>query len=492
MLNPEALHGVDPKRARALLNNRAAGDLYAFLARTHSLVTPEASFIDADHLRVLAWHVQQAIEGKVRRLLIAVPPRHFKSHVASVAGPAWALGRNPGMRIICASYGTDLSKRFAEQTRQVVTSSLYREIFPKLELSSKTPALDLLKTRASGYRLATSAGGVLTGMGADLLVVDDPMKAVDAQSLTERENVHSWFKGSAMSRFDKPGEGVVIVVMQRLHQDDLIGRLLQEGGWTYLRLPAEADSRINLPCGEDTEFELLPGELLFPERFDHGALAQLRVDLGEAAYNAQILQAPAPAGGAMIKLKWMQRYTEPPAPHEVEMVLQVWDTALADSQSADYSVCSTWAVCGKKLLLLEVLRRQLPYHELEKLVLSQQARHKANLVLVEEAGTGILLQQNLARLQGLGWLKTIKPTGGKIERMAQQLPKLERGRVYLPLSAPWLEAFEHEVSEFPFGRFDDQVDSMAYALRLFDYGLAAPMLRSLSMYRDYAPGRPTL
>jgi hypothetical protein len=199
--------------------------------------------------------------------------------------------------------------------------------------------LDELRTTGKGYRLATSTNGVVTGKGANFIFIDDPMKAVDAQSDLARNSAYEWFKTSLMSRFDKPADGRVIVLMQRLHMDDLIGRLRDEGGWTLLGMPGEGVVRQEFDIGQNEIWDFQPGELLYPEMFSEEDLKQQRWDLGEAAYNAQILQRPIPPGGALFELKHFQRYEQRPS--YFEAIVQSWDPAMVDAETAAFTVCTT-------------------------------------------------------------------------------------------------------------------------------------------------------
>jgi hypothetical protein len=286
-------------------------DLFSFYRLIFPTLAPEAkTFLDARHYQALAAALQKFVTGETPRLLIAIPPRHGKSIFASVALPAWILGSDPKAKIICGSFGDQLAKDFALRTRELLRSSDYHAIFPDTALDVGGTALEELRTTAKGYRLGTSVHGTVTGKGADYIILDDPMKATDASSDSARNAVYEWVKGSLMTRFDKPAEGRMAVVMQRLHQDDLIGRLLADGGWAILEMPGECQRQQIFDLGGGQEWTFKPGDLLFPERFDAAALQQLKYDLGETAYNAQILQRPVPPGGALLKLKYFQRYKQ--------------------------------------------------------------------------------------------------------------------------------------------------------------------------------------
>ena len=283
--------------------------------------------------------------------------------------------------------------------------------------------------------------GPATGKGAHFIIVDDPFKAAEATSELTRNSVYDWFKGSLMTRFDKPAEGAMVVVQQRLHQDDLIGRLRDEGGWDCLEMPAECVERQLYDLGDGETWEFNPGDLLFEERFNHAALEQLFWDLGEIPYNAQILQGPSPPGGALFKLKYFQRYET--APEYYEAIHQSWDPAIVDAETAAFSVCMTWGIIGRKLYLLDVLRKRLDFHSIEPAILHMKQKHNASSVVLETAGVGVAIGNAIVkRPGGWSWLHPHDPKLGKVERAIAQTPKIERKRVYLPVSAPWLETFE--------------------------------------------------
>ncbi len=283
------------------------------LARERFFPFYRLMFSGARHFRALAQALERVANGECRRLLIAIPPRHGKSLFASIAFPAWLLGRDPTRKIICASYGDLLSRDFSNRFRDLLWSKPYQDIFPGAPIARSGSSLSEVRLTSKGYRLATTVQGPATGKGERIIIVDDPLKAAEAASEAARNAAYDWFKGSLMTRVDKPAEGAVVAVMQRLHQDDLIGRLRDEGGWEYLAMPGEFYERTVYDLCDGESWTANPGDLLYPERFDRAALDQLRFDLGEAQYNAQILQRPSPPGGALIKLKHFQRYETPPS-----------------------------------------------------------------------------------------------------------------------------------------------------------------------------------
>jgi predicted phage terminase large subunit-like protein len=293
------------------------------------------------------------------------------------------------------------------------------------------------------------------------------MKAIDASSDSSRNAVYEWVKGSLMTRFDKPAEGRMVVVMQRLHQDDLIGRLLADGGWDILEMPGEFSTRQTFDLGNGAQLTYEPGNLLFPERFNGAALEQLKFDLGEPAFNAQILQRPVPPGGALFKLKHFQRYEK--LPSSFEAVVQSWDPAFVDNETAAFSVCTTWGILGRRLYLIDVFRKRLDFYQVEPAIISLREKYGAHAVVLEVSGIGKAIGNALLKRERTWtWMQPVEPTLGKVERAIAQTPKIERKRVYLPHAAPWLETFENEVAAFPMSKYADQVDSMVHFLGFLD------------------------
>lgn len=480
-------------KLKQLARENSRDDLFSYMRFVHSVVEPGVEFIPAQHLKAIAHHLELVEHGRIRRLAIAVAPRHFKSFAASVAFVTWLLGRHPEKKIICGSYGHDLADEFAFQSRRIMLSDIYKEIFDT-RLDPKGQALTELRTTANGRRFATSVDGAATGKGADIIIVDDPLKASDAHSAPAKERAYSWIKETLMSRFNNPAEGRMVVVMQRLAMDDPIGRLQEEKGWTVLALPAIAQKDMNIAISKSEIWRVKAGDLLFKERFDSEKLEEWKRDLGPSAFNAQVLQQPSPPGGALFKLKWFKRYAGTPPISYFEKVVQSWDTALTDAEDASFNVCTTWGIRGKKLYLLDVYRARLDYDELEKKLLELKEKWQTHVVVVEKAASGHILYSSLSKLQSPHdrWLYNLTPKESKLHRAMYQVPVVERGRVYFPEEAPWLDAFLKELLEFPSSKFDDQVDSFVQFLMLLEYGRGHAALSDLSMYYDWEAGKPFL
>jgi predicted phage terminase large subunit-like protein len=441
-------------------------DLPAFIERSFSELNPQTEFLMNWHIELIARALEDCRTGKIKRLIINVPPRSLKSHCASVAFVAYLLGHDPSAQIICASYAQDLSDKHARDTRALMNSKFYRELFPT-RMSSTKQAVGEFLTTAGGTRLATSVGGVLTGRGADFIIIDDPIKPDDALSESQRRSTNSWYDNTVVSRLNDKRTGCIIVIMQRLHEDDLVGHVKEHGGWTELRFPAIAEEEethiIRGPF--DTLYRHIRhiGEALHPEREPLEVLNQLRAVLGEYNFAGQYQQAPAPFEGGTVKLAWFKTYNDQTLPTEFELIFQSWDTANKASELNDYSVCTTWGLKNKRLYLIHVLRKRLEYPELKRLVRSHAQIHSARNVLIEDKASGTQLIQEL-RNEGFSSVTRYTPTLDKELRMHSVTPTIENGLVFIPEKAEWLAVYLHELTTFPSSKFDDQADSTSQAL----------------------------
>jgi len=307
-----------------------------------------------------------------------MPPRHLKSHLVSVAFPAWCLGRNPSLQILCVSYAQDLADKLARDCRRIVMSDWYRCLFPT-RLAPRHQAVAEFETTQQGSRLATSVGGVLTGRGADIIVIDDPLKPEEALSQAQRRSANEWFDHTLYSRLNDKEKGSIILIMHRLHEDDLVGHVLAQEDWEVVRFPAiaEADERylIDTLAGPRV-FTRARGEALHPARESLAMLEQIRRTIGEYNFAGQYQQAPAPLGGGLVKAAWFRHYAPDEMPATFERVVQSWDTASKATELNDFSVCTSWGILGKDLYLLDVLRQRMEYPELKRAVREQYARFR--------------------------------------------------------------------------------------------------------------------
>jgi predicted phage terminase large subunit-like protein len=440
-------------------------DFYCFMLRCFTELNSGASFLPSGHIEVLAAKLQAVRDSRTRRLIVNIPPRHLKSLAVSIALPAWLLGHEPNAGIVGVTYGQELSDKFARDCRAVMMSSWYQSLFDT-RLSPNRPSLQELVTTGGGFRMATSVGGVLTGRGADFVIIDDPLKPGDAMSESRRAAANQWFDGTLYSRLNDKTKGAIVIIMQRLHEDDLVGHVLRREGWDVLSFPAiaETDERlvVDTPCGP-RDFDRKAGEALHPERESLETLGQIRAMIGEYNFAGQYQQTPAPAGGGMVKEAWFRRYRIEDLPSSFDRIVQSWDTANKPTELADYSVCTTWGLKGPNFWLLNVLRKKFAYPELKRAVREQGELFKPAVILVEDKASGTQLIQELIA-DGLSQVTRYAPDGDKIMRLHAQTATIENGFVHVPETAPWLPDYLAEFMLFPNARYDDQVDSTAQAL----------------------------
>jgi predicted phage terminase large subunit-like protein len=374
------------------------------------------------------------------------------------------MGHDPTRRIICVSYSGDLARKHSNDYRALLESPCMRRIFPTARIGPYKNSETEIELTARGFRLATSVGGTLTGRGGDIIVIDDPLKLDDAMSEVKRTAANQWFTNTLLSRLDDKRTEAIVVVMQRVHMDDLTGFLLERSDeWEVLSLPAiaEVDEIIEVAPGR-TRLRRA-GEVLSPEREPIEILEALKLQIGSDAFSAQFQQAPTPPGGAMIKRAWVERYEELPAQDQCLFVMQSWDTASKGGPENDWSVCTTW-IYGRDRVwyLADVWRGKVEYPALKAMMRSLAKKWKARRVLVEDAGAGTSLVQELRR--EIPGVIAIRPERDKISRMAVASAKFEARQVRLPERAPWLADLEAELFAFPGSRHDDQCDSISQAL----------------------------
>jgi predicted phage terminase large subunit-like protein len=443
-------------------------DLSTFIERAFYELNPQTVFLGSLHIELLASKLEGCRRGKIRRLIVNLPPRSLKSHAASVAFPAWLLGHDPTKQIICASYGQDLADKHARDCRTLMASAFYWRLFLNTHLSMEKQSVNEFMTTAQGFRMATSVGGVLTGRGADIIILDDPLKPDEALSETRRNAVNDWYDNTLVTRLNHKETGVIIIVMQRLHQDDLVGHVITQGNWEVLSFPAIAEEEevyvIEDLLGRRT-WRRGVGEALQPERESLLTLGNMRQTIGEYNFASQYQQNPMPLGGAIVKIQWLRYYDPDDLPSNFICVLQSWDTANKSGELNDYSVCTTWGVSGENYYLLSVFRRRLNYPDLKRAVQEQARQYKADKILIEDKASGTQLIQDL-HYEGVYGVSPYEAPAGtdKMLRLYAQTAEFEGGRVWLPRSAPWLDTYMRELTTFPGSKYDDQVDSTTQAL----------------------------
>lgn len=439
-------------------------DLKVFIHQCFVTLYPDKEFLDNWHIDAIVHHLEQCVRGEMPRLIINMPPRHLKSFIVSVVFPAYVLGQDPSAKIICVSYSDDLSRMLARDFRRIVESDWYRKVFPQVKVLKSTETEFV--TDQGGYRYATSIGGTLTGRGGDFIIIDDPIKPEDTYSDKVRQSTNEWYKSTLLSRLDDKQRSVLILVMQRLHVNDLTGFAENSGGFTKLAFPAIGLTDEEIPIGlEETYFRQV-GTALQEERENLVTLNRIRDEIGAFNFAAQYQQRPEMPEGNLIKRKWLNVTPAAPQIDQYGLLMLSIDAAASTSDTADYTALTL--IYSKNGLhhVLHAERGRWDYETLKKKADSYAERFGKRLFfLVENASVGTAL---LYYLQAKGLLcRHRNPQDEKMIRVARILPILQEGRVVIvsrPGHNSWVEPLISELVNFPNGRYDDQVDSITQAV----------------------------
>lgn len=447
--------------------------------------------------------VEQYIRSKgetgIGRLIVTMPPRHGKSENVSIRFPAWFLGRNPDKRIILCSYAAELAEKFSKKCRDLVESTEFKRVFS--DVTSPAPVfVDEEKRRVQSWAIqfmqdghlvqggefnAAGVGGSITGMGADLLIIDDPIKDhEEANSETIREKIFDWYSSTAYTRLQRPG-GAVIVMMTRWHEDDLIGRLLEResGKWTVLNLPFIAD--------EDSTPDALgrsPGDILWPELYSMKDMEDIKTTVTPRDWIAMFQQRPTSGAGEIFKKEWF-RYVRFPHREDITKCIQVWDTAMTEKEESDYSACITAMVTRDGVYIADVFRARLDFPSLKQQMINQYEHWNdifpVSRIYIEQKQSGISVRQSLKKDTYLPVMELEKDTKmgkSKVQRANAASGYVQSGRVSFPQSAGWLTDFETELFSFPRGKHDDMVDAFVHAVNTLNGG-GKGKKKPLSAYR---------
>lgn len=445
-------------------------DIVAELARRNPInyaVANSKDYIPTWFHKLIGDHLVKVASKEIKRLIIMMPPRHGKSELCSKTYPPWYLGyRNGDLRsIIAASYNKNLARSFGRTGRNKVAGELYQEVFGEtLDRQAGTAAADWTLTNGNSYSAAGVAGGI-TGMGASVFLIDDPIKdRKQADSSTYREALKDWYKEVALTRLTP--DGAMVIIMTRWHYDDLVGWLLTEPEWksenfTVLKFPA-------LQTEHDLDERLYdkrkPGEALWPGQFSLDRLHELEEGLGPISFNCLYQQNPTVEGGAVLNINDLVADFDLDNLPEFNRIISSWDTAFENRKTSDYSVGTIWGDNGKNYYLLDIVRGRWRFPELKKKMISTNKRWNEDAVLIEAKASGKDLLYELIAETSLP-VQSVNPVVDKVNRAAAISGRVEAGRVHIPKVAPWLRVFLTELEHFPKVDHDDQVDSFTQAIR---------------------------
>lgn len=440
----------------------------SFVGQAWPIVEPTTPLVPGFYLDAICEHLQAVADHTIRRLLITVPPGFAKSTLVSVLFPAWRWIDHPEHRFLTTSHDSDLSMRDAVRSRRVMISGWYRQRWgDRFAMTTDQNVKTRYENNRTGHRISAGVRSGVTGKRADTIICDDPHNVQDAASETVRRETIDWWHQAIRSRLNDPKSGARIVIQQRVHEDDLAG-VVADDGYEHLNLPMEYESTDRVTGIGWSDPRTHEGELLHPERYGATEVDELKREIGSYAYASQYQQRPAPAEGGILKAAHLVPYDHVPV--VATRYLQFWDTAYKEAQRHDYSVCLTVAVspvAPTMAYIVDVWRDRVEWPALEAQYRTQVAAWHPHAVYIEDKGSGTSLLQHARTQPGPPAIGTPADTS-KIERANLSVPHLEAARVGVPTRAHWREAFITEITEFPNGTHDDQVDTLtAMVLRVF-------------------------
>ena len=445
--------------------------LHPFVVRAFATVNPGTEFMDNWHIQYICECIEAAyFNSESRNIIINIPPRNLKSIICTVAFPAWLLGRDPSEQIMAASYSSKLSTKHSVDCRLIMESDWYRAAFPGTKIARDQNEKSKYQTTKRGHRIATSVGGTATGEGGNVLLLDDPMNPQEALSDTERDGVNTWIDHTWSSRMNSK-DGMSLIIMQRLHEDDPTGHVMAENlGYEHIVIPQEATTETRLITFPISKIKLKreEGELLHEDRFDRKFIEMQKRKLGSYGYAGQYQQNPVPAGGGMFKYHWWQYYDSLPiVPDEV---IQSWDMTFKKTEDGSFVVGQVWLRKGANKYLVDQVRDRMDFPETVREFTRLTNRYPEALrKLVEDKANGCAIIDSLKEK-----ISGIIPVGveeSKPARAAAYAVEVEAGNIYLPNPTIYpekkrmVEEFVEEHSRCPKGKYWDQIDSASQAVK---------------------------
>jgi predicted phage terminase large subunit-like protein len=445
------------------------------------IATQFPSYRFAPHNQAIASALTKVESGHINRLMIFMPPRHGKTMQVSEFFPSWYLGRNPESQIIASTYSYDRASDTGNKVRNYMIDPYYNKIFEGCALSTDTKSKNKLLTNRGGALFSVGTGGTITGRGANLFLIDDPVKSrEDAESDISRKKLMDWYRGVAYTRLMPTN--AIILIMTRWHFNDLAGFLLEEmqhENWAILKLPAVCEE-------EDDIIGRTSGQALWPSDYPLPRLNEIKTTIGTREWNAQYQQTPLPAEGGMINIEWFKKYDygeyarwhmsvrdgyKITPPFGIKRIVISWDTAFKETQLNDPSAGTVWGESDTDCYLLNVINKRMNYPRLKRNVIElHEFCCKFDLgqvsVLIEDKASGQSLLQDLLADTRIPVI-ALPADPSKQVRMSSASPLIEAGKVHIPERAPWLVEYETQMARFPLWKLDDLVDSTSQYLNWF-------------------------
>lgn len=461
-----------------------ATDFSVFLKQAFITVHPGEEYMGNWHIEAIVNCLEQCIAGGMPRLIVNMPPRHLKSFVMTIALPAYLIGRDPTVKIICVSYSDDLATILSRSFRTIVQSKWYQDIFPQV-VTSKSTETNFVTT-LGGYRYATSVNGSLTGIGGDFIIIDDPMKPEEVMSDRIRNNTNDWFRRTLLSRLQSKDKSVLIIVMQRLHVNDLTGFVENSGGYHKLSLPAIAIINEEIPISSGEMYFRQAGEALHDSRESKTTLESIKDQISPFIFSAQYQQNPECPDGAMFKLAYMNRVSQAPIFEPGDHLCISIDTAISTSDTADYTAICVMHSKREGHYVVYAERGHWDFDQLRYRAMAYGEKYSKKygckpLFVIEAIGIGHALCHFMrnARFNVQPYI----PEHDKTSRAYTVLSVISVGRFFIvdqPGSNEWVNPLINEMLIYPNGRYDDQVDSVVQAINWME-----PKVRCNSKFHGY-------
>ncbi|SFP84171.1 phage terminase large subunit [Sphingomonas rubra] len=451
---------LSPAARRHLAAEITRRSLGAFHAEAFRMMHGGERISPGPHVDAMVHVLERLASGDLKRLVITLPPRHGKSELVSGSFPAWVLGHDPAAKITVVSYGQDLSIPLVDKARSIVKDEAYGRLFPATTIKRGKDRTDYFEVESGGGLRAASKAGAMTGLGTHFLIVDDFHKAGESLSPVEREKAIETFRTTFVNRFDNLVDGRIVIVMQRIHEDDLAGWALRTGKWHHLNLPAYAEQDEDIPLPRGRIWQRRKGTVLAPALASAEYLEEVRLTMGSRHFGAQFQQNPVVADGGLMDLNWFGQYDERPPRNFFHKIVQSWDPAITERITSDYSAGMTWGYRDGKWYLLDVIRAQLAFTKLTERVIGWHKQWRADALIIEGASIGHALFDQVREADLPGTLRCPTPRLSKQDRLAGCTVQLQTGDFLLPASAEWLPVLKHEWLAFPEGRNDDLVDAL--------------------------------
>lgn len=432
------------------------------------------------HLDVICDHLEAAYRGEITRLIINVPPRSLKSYLCSVVFPAWVWLNDPSRSFISASGRQQLAFRDALRTRTLIQGPWFQDTFkPAWGFKPGNKKISEYETTELGVRFSTSVGGGVTGNGASIFMIDDPLEQKHIDSEAHRQAAWNFVHEIAHTRLNNPDTDAIILIMQRLCEDDPCGIVDKPGhGWEHLKLPlAYAGEKLETCLGPyDPRTEI--GEPLNPARRGRDAIAKLQATMDPFNFAGQYQQEPYPEGGGIFEQEWWQHYSlaDVPPLDQAEVLIQSWDLAFKDTKGSDFVVGQVWGLWGTDMFLLDQVRGRLSFTATQDAIDRMSRKWpEARVRLIEDKANGPAVMDALGKKYPM---IPIEPRGSKTARARAVTGAIRAGQVHIPHAddATWVRGFIKEATAFPRGKHDDQVDAATQAIDYLDQFVGSELI----------------